>query len=156
MLSVLCACAGPYQYYEGTGLHDAAVAEAAGVWEGAEQTRLTLNQDGTAVVERLDGADFDFDDGWRISGAGTWELTDRAGGQNVVVTVTTRTGVDAREASPPVEKSVAAPLTYTWRFYVRRDAHRGLELFFFFGDPDVGNLYLLRHASASSSAAATS
>ncbi|MFJ9447319.1 hypothetical protein ACIRRH_36520 [Kitasatospora sp. NPDC101235] len=156
MLSVLCACAGPYQYYEGTGLHDAAAAEAAGIWEGAEQTRLTLNQDGTALVQRLDGHDFDFDQGWRLSGTGTWELTDRAGGQDVVVTMTTRTGAETREASPAVRGTFAAPLTYTWRFYARRDAHRSLELFFFFGDPDIGNRYLLRHATASSSTAATS
>ncbi|MFJ1709891.1 hypothetical protein [Kitasatospora sp. NPDC088346] len=114
---------------------------------------MTLNQDGTALVERLDGVEFDFDDGWRLSGTGKWELTDRASGQNVLVTMTTRTGVDAREVSPPAQKSVAAPLTYTWRFHVRRDARGSLELFFLFDDPDIGNLYLLRHASASSPAA---
>ncbi|WP_031077627.1 hypothetical protein [Streptomyces sp. NRRL WC-3742] len=147
LLAALCACAGPGQYFDGTGLHDAAAAEVTGTWEGAEQTRLTLDPAGTALVQRLDGKEFDFDAGWRVTGTGTWELTDRPGGQNVVVTMTARTALDRRADAPTGASSSAAPLTYTWRFNARRDARRSLELFFFFGDPDSGNTYLLRHAA---------
>ncbi|MFJ9697700.1 hypothetical protein [Kitasatospora sp. NPDC101183] len=146
-LTALTACAGPAQYEERIGLHDAAATEAVGDWEGAEQTRLTLNQDGTALVQRLDGREYDFDKGWRLSGTGTWELTDRPSGQNLVVTMTARSAVDRREDVVPAQRGSTAPLTYTWRFDARRDAGRKLELFFLFGDPDSGNLYLLTHAA---------
>ncbi|MEV6180545.1 hypothetical protein [Streptomyces sp. NPDC052015] len=53
----------PYGYYSGTGVHDATVAEVAGAWEYVKGTRAPLRRDGTAVVQRLDGQDFDFDDG---------------------------------------------------------------------------------------------
>lgn len=52
--AALTACAGPYQYYEGTGLHDATAAEVAGDWENLEGTRVALRKDGTALLEKLD------------------------------------------------------------------------------------------------------
>ncbi|MFJ8112688.1 hypothetical protein [Streptomyces sp. NPDC096132] len=144
-LFVLTACAGPYQYYGGTGLHDATAAEAAGTWANVDETRLTLRRDGTALVSRLDGATFDFDDGWRLSGTGTWKLTDDSDGQEVHVTLTTRTGVDTR-ANADTDRSAVdlqPPSTYTWHFYVDRDDRDALVLFFLYGDPDVGNTYVM-------------
>ncbi|WP_328868940.1 hypothetical protein OHT76_01955 [Streptomyces sp. NBC_00287] len=146
VLSLLSACAGPYQYYEGTGLHDATVGEVAGSWKCIEGTRMTLRPDGTAVLQRLDGQDFDFDDGWRVSGTGTWELTDDADGQDVHLTLTTRTGVAMRAAVADASAAAEPPTTYTWRFYLRRDQREALELFFFYGDPDIGNTYVMTRA----------
>ncbi|MFD6992463.1 hypothetical protein [Streptomyces sp. NPDC059943] len=94
-LTVLTAC-GPYQYYGGTGLHDATPAEVAGVWDNIEGTRFAFRDDGTALLEKLDGQDFDFEDGWRLSGKGTWQLTDHDGGQEVRLALTTRTQVESR------------------------------------------------------------
>lgn len=148
-LTVLTACAGPYQYYEGTGLHDATVTEIAGSWECSEETRLVLRQDGTALLRRLDGQGFDFDDGWRLSGDGTWELTDDGAGQDIRVTLTTRTGVERRVTATAADVSAPdPPSTYTWHFYVHRNPHEALELFFFYGDPDVGNTYVMTRTAA--------
>ncbi|MFG2576857.1 hypothetical protein [Streptomyces sp. NPDC048481] len=147
--SVLTAC-GPYQYYDGTGLHDATPAEVAGVWENIEGTRVVFREDGTALLEKLDGQEFDFDDGWRLSGAGTWKLTDAYGGQRVRLALTARTRVERRVPSPADEDPAPeAPSTYTWRFFVDRDRHDEVALFFFYGDPDSGNAYAMKHSTAS-------
>ncbi|MEV5315141.1 hypothetical protein [Streptomyces sp. NPDC052610] len=144
-LTVTAGC-GPYQYYGGTGVHDATEAEVAGSWVNVEDTRVTLHRDGTAVVRRLDGHDFDFDDGWRLSGTGTWELTDDSEGQEVHLALTTRSGVETRaDAEKADDGSVRLdpPETYAWDLYVDRDRHEKVRLFFFYGDPDVGNSYVL-------------
>ncbi|MEU8621302.1 hypothetical protein [Streptomyces sp. NPDC048623] len=131
-------------------LHDATAAEVAGSWENIDDTRLTLRPDGTALLQRLDGQYFDFDDGWRVSGTGTWELTDDADGQDVRLTMTTRTGSAMRDttAAPGTSTPAPPPTTYTWHFYVDRDQHRALKLFFFYGDPDIGNTYVMRRQAA--------
>ncbi|MEV8453180.1 hypothetical protein AB0467_11920 [Streptomyces sp. NPDC052095] len=159
------ACAGPYQYYDGTGLHDATSAELTGDWKCVEGTRVALRKDGTAVLEKLDGQDFDFDDGWRLSGRGTWRLADSSGGQTVRLRLTDRTRVDRRSpetstdtpdptasnatASDPGTSGPEAPSTYSWSFYVDRDKHDAPVLFFFYGDPDIGNTYVMERESAS-------
>lgn len=149
-LTVLSACAGPYQYYTGTGLHDATAAEAAGNWANIEDTQLTLRRDGTALFRQLDGQDFDFDDGWRVSGTGTWELTDDAGGQDIHLTMTSRTAFDTRAPAAAADTPVSTPppTTYTWNFYVRRDQREALELFFMYGDPDIGNTYVMTRTTS--------
>ncbi|MFF0435480.1 hypothetical protein ACFYU9_25040 [Streptomyces sp. NPDC004327] len=110
VLTALTACAGPYQYYEGTGLHDATAAEVAGGWENVEGTRVVLRKDGTALLEKLDGQDFDFEDGWRLSGTGTWQLTDDDGGQVVRLAMTTRTRAVTAPSAPGVGDGVRRPL----------------------------------------------
>lgn len=149
---VLSACAGPAQYYAGTGVHDATVAEAAGTWENIESTRLTLRRDGTASFQHLDGRDFDFDfdfdDGWRVSGTGTWKLSDDADGQDIRLTMTARTGAGTRSDAAVVDASASAPATYRWSMYVDRDERDALALFFFIGDPDNGSTYVLRKVAA--------
>ncbi|WP_424861689.1 hypothetical protein [Streptomyces sp. MMS24-I29] len=173
VLALLSGC-GPAQYYEGTGLHDATAGEVAGEWRCVEETRLTLREDGTAVIQRLDGQDFAFDDGWRLSGEGTWKLKDEWGGQHVRLTLTNRTRVDVRpSAGTDVDAGAdvgtggetgtdagtggevgssadAAPTTYSWDFYVDRDARKKLVLFFFFGDPDSGSSYVMQRFGAPS------
>lgn len=148
--ALLTACAGPSQYYAGSGLHDATVAEVAGGWRTVEGTRVVLRHNGTALVEQLDGQDFDFDYGWRLSGTGTWRLADGDGGQVVRLELTTRTRVDRRL---PVTATGASapepPSTYSWEFSVDRDRHRALTLLFFYGDPDAGNAYVMTREAAS-------
>ncbi|MFB6783040.1 hypothetical protein ACFCX0_38285 [Streptomyces sp. NPDC056352] len=150
VLAVLTACAGPYQYYEGTGLHDTTTAEVAGGWENVEGTRVVLRENGTALFEKLDGQDFDFEDGWRLSGTGTWQLTDRDGGQVVRLALTARTRVGRRFPVTTTDASTPEPpSTYAWSFYVDRDPHDDLELFFFYGDPDIGNTYVMTRETGS-------
>lgn len=149
--AVLTACAGPYQYDEGTGLHDATAAEVAGGWENVEGARVALRKDGTALLEKLDGHDFDFEEGWRLSGTGTWRLADDEGGQTVRLALTTRTRVERRQpvAAGTDPSAVEPPSTYSWSFYVDRDPHDGLVLFFMYGDPDIGNMYVMTREAGS-------
>ncbi|MFE2294010.1 hypothetical protein [Streptomyces sp. NPDC059452] len=144
----LGACAGPGQYFEGTGIRDATVGEVAGSWGNIEDTRLTLRRDGTADFQHLDGQDFAFDDGWRVSGTGTWELTDGDAGQVVRLAMTTRTATGTRSDANSVDASVSAPATYRWSLQVDRDQHDALHLFFFVGDPDAGSTYVLTRGKA--------
>ncbi|MFE6855071.1 hypothetical protein ACFVDH_30255 [Streptomyces sp. NPDC057674] len=144
ILAALTGCAGPYQYYGGTRLHDATTAEVAGFWENAEGTHVALLRDGTALLENLDGQDFDFEDGWRLSGTGTWQLTDDDGGQAVRLSLTTRTRVEKRSPAPVAAPSAQEPpSTYSWFLYVDRDQRDGLVMFFMYGDPDIGNMYVM-------------
>ncbi|MFJ2562713.1 hypothetical protein ACIO02_06890 [Streptomyces sp. NPDC087568] len=150
VLPALTACAGPYQYYEGTGIHDATAAEVAGGWENVKGTRVVLRKDGTALLAKLDGQGFDFEDGWRLSGRGTWQLTDDDGGQVVRLVLTARTRVESRSPTTVTETSTTAPPSeYSWSFYADRDQHDELKLFFFFGDPDIGNTYVMTREAGS-------
>ncbi|MFI8325590.1 hypothetical protein [Streptomyces sp. NPDC085529] len=150
ILAALTACAGPYQHYEGTGLHDATAAEVAGGWENVEGTRVVLHKDGTALIEKLDGKGFDFEDGWRLSGTGSWQLADDDGGQVVRLALTDRTRVEKRSPAPAADPSAPEPpSTYSWFFYVDRDPHDGLVLFFMYGDPDIGNMYVMTRETGS-------
>ncbi|MFG3345684.1 hypothetical protein ACGF1Z_11565 [Streptomyces sp. NPDC048018] len=143
MSGALTACAGPYQYYEGTGVHDTTATEVADGWENVGGTHVVLRKDGSALVVRLDGQDFDFDDGWRLSGSGTWQLTDDDG-QVVRLALTTRTRVERRLPVTGADPSAQEPpSTYSWIFHVDRDQRNGLKLFFFYGDPDIGNTYVM-------------
>ncbi|WUW19534.1 hypothetical protein OG521_01560 [Streptomyces sp. NBC_01463] len=149
VLATLTGC-NPYQYYEGTGIHDTTAAAVAGGWENVEGTRVLLRKDGTALFDKLDGQDFDFDDGWRLSGRGTWQLTDNGGGQVVRLALTARTRVESRSPSPATDTSTPEPpSTYAWSFYVDRDQNDELKLFFFYGDPDIGNTYVMTRKTES-------
>lgn len=148
--AALTACAGPYQYYEGTGIHDATAAEVAGGWENVEGTRVVLRRDGSALLEKLDGQDFDFEDGWRLSGEGTWQLTNADGGQVVRLALTARTRVESRFPATVTDTSTPEPpSTYAWSFNVDRDQHDELQMFFFYGDPDIGNTYVMTREAGS-------
>ncbi|MFD8201128.1 hypothetical protein [Streptomyces sp. NPDC059701] len=143
-LTVTSGC-NPYGSYAGTGVHDATAREIAGTWTCVAGTQVTLRRDGTAVFRRLDGADFDFDEGWRLSGTGTWHLTDTGDGQEIDLDLTRRTGLDYRAdaLSGNDDNSPASPTHYGWDLYVDRGTDKGLRLFFFYGDPDTGNRYVL-------------
>ncbi|MFG3283209.1 hypothetical protein [Streptomyces sp. NPDC048111] len=147
-LGLLTAC-GPYQYYRGTGFHGAKAGEVVGAWENVEGTRVMFRPDGTASIEKLDGQDFDFDRGWRLSGTGTWKLTDSESGQLVLLRLTGRTEVASRSSTTPVDvPAPPPPSAYTWSFFVDHDRHDALVLFFFFGDPDAGSMYLMSRRAA--------
>ncbi|MFE5617361.1 hypothetical protein [Streptomyces sp. NPDC056524] len=125
-------------------------ADVAGSWENVEGTRVVFRKDGTALFERLDGQDFDFDDSWRLSGKGTWQLTDGDGGQVVRLALTARTRAETRSPSTATDTSASEPpSTYAWSFYVDRDQRDELKLFFFYGDPDIGNTYVMTRETGS-------
>ncbi|MFC8535436.1 hypothetical protein ACFUJY_15960 [Streptomyces sp. NPDC057249] len=145
---LLVACAGPAQYYGGSGVHDATAAEVAGDWTNVKGTRVELHEDGTASLTKLDGHDFDYDEGWRLSGTGDWRLADTDGGQVVRLALKAPTRVDRRPSeatgTPLPSADTQPPSTYNWSLYVDRSEHKHeLKLFFFFGDPDIGNTYVL-------------
>ncbi|MGW2782687.1 hypothetical protein ACWC3X_15795 [Streptomyces populi] len=150
-LLVLVGC-NPHMYDEVPAVRDAKRAEIVGAWRCLDATEVTLRADGTAVIRLLDGQEFDFDDGWRASGTGTWELTDeRAGwndGQHVRLTLTSRTASATRAPGPgerlgPSAERAPAPDTYTWTFELQRNDKKRLLLYFFFGDPDSRSAYVL-------------
>ena len=150
-LLALTACS-PHMYDDVPALHDAKPAEVAGSWLGYDRTNVTLRPDGKADIRLLDGQEWDFDDRWRLSGTGTWKLTDqRTGwndGQHVQLTLTSRTAATDRPPEPdePVARPTGRtqpPKTYTWTFELKRDKSKALELYFFFSDPDSRNTYVL-------------
>ncbi|MFD8826283.1 hypothetical protein ACFV1C_28505 [Streptomyces sp. NPDC059605] len=111
---------------------------------------MVLREDGTALFEKLDGQDFDFENGRRLSGAGTWRLADGDGGQVVRLTPTARKRVGRRSPVTGTDApALEPPSTYRWSFYVDRDRHDKLKLFFFYGDPDVGNTYVMTRGPVS-------
>ncbi|MGV9276877.1 hypothetical protein [Streptomyces griseosporeus] len=140
----LTAC-NPHQYDEVPAVHDARPTELPGTWLGYDHTTVTLTPDGKATISLLDGQEFDFDEGWRVSGTGTWKLTThRTGwndGQHVKLTLTTRTESTTRPE--PTPRTSPAPSTYTWTFELRRTEKKALQLYFFFGDPDSRSTYVL-------------
>lgn len=101
-LFVLVGC-NPHMYDEVSAVQDAKRAEIVGSWVCTDRTEVTLLSDGKAVINLLDGQEFDFDDRWRLSGTGEWELTnERAGwndGQHVQLTLTARTSSATRSGS---------------------------------------------------------
>ncbi|MEU2491623.1 hypothetical protein [Streptomyces sp. NPDC007883] len=150
-LFVLAGCS-PHMYDEVSAVRDAKRAEIVGSWVCTDRTEVTLLSDGKAVISLLDGQEFDFDDRWRLSGTGEWELTnERAGwndGQHVQLVLTARTSSATRTPDPaerldPSTEHEPAPETYTWTFELQRDDKKQLTLYFFFGDPDSRSTYIL-------------
>ncbi|MFC9296457.1 hypothetical protein ACFTWH_12450 [Streptomyces sp. NPDC057011] len=127
-------------------VYDARASEIIGTWRCVEGTEVVFHPDRTATVTLLDGQEYDYEGGWRISGPATWRLTAEqpAGwnlGQHVRLDLPARTGAAARggvqEARQP------APDRYLWTFELRRDERQTLELYFFFGDPAARSSYVL-------------
>lgn len=48
--------------------------ELFGTWHGWEGSTLTLEPGAKAKTTKLDGQEFAFDDGWRMTGTGTWSV----------------------------------------------------------------------------------
>ncbi|WP_240138186.1 hypothetical protein [Streptomyces sp. MUM 178J] len=142
------------QTMEGADLH--------GTWEGWAGSLLTLRQGGTAEVLNLDGQEFRFDDEWRMTGSGSWSLSEpgRYKGGNTVgsgyvvhVDVSRRsaedTAVGAQAPSPsPLPTEAAArtsppPEKASWDLGVTKNKAGELTLFFLTSDPDVRDAYYL-------------
>ncbi|MBB1247294.1 hypothetical protein GL263_27670, partial [Streptomyces durbertensis] len=151
LLGLTAAC-NPHMYEpvpSATGLRP---ADVVGTWHGANRTEVELRADGTAAVRRLDGREFDFDQGWRLTGEGEWELTDQAPGgwgegQHVVLRA--RAGCsEFREEDdrwPAPGGRQAAPAEYRWVFELD-GTDGGVRPFFLFGDPDSRSRYYLDRA----------
>ncbi|MFE0511024.1 hypothetical protein [Streptomyces sp. NPDC058964] len=108
-LLALTGCT-PHMYDDVPALHDVKPAEVSGSWLGYDRTNVVLRPDGKADIRLLDGQEWDFDDGWRLSGTGTWRLTDQRTGWNdgrhVRLTLTSRTAAATR---PPRPADAVAP-----------------------------------------------
>lgn len=114
-------------------LHDTKRAEVSGSWIGYDRTNVVFRPDGKADIRLLDGQEWDFDDRWRLSGTGTWKLTDKRTGWNdgrhVQLTPTSRTAVATRAPEPnepldPLADRLQTPKTYTWSELRARQAGR--------------------------------
>ncbi|MFD7619908.1 hypothetical protein [Streptomyces sp. NPDC059802] len=151
-LLVLSGCV-PGRYADVPAVTGVSAAEIVGTWRCIDGTEVTMRADGTAGVKQLDGQDFDFDRQWRMSGTGTWELTDRpmgwSDGQHVSLSVTRRTSSAWREPADAADGVAVdgdfrepAPDSYTWTLELER-REKGLALYFFYSDPDNRNTYYL-------------
>ncbi|MFE6055233.1 hypothetical protein ACFQ6N_31170 [Kitasatospora sp. NPDC056446] len=81
-----------------------------GTWTGWGGSSVTLGPAGAAQAVRLDGQEFRFDDKWRMTGTGSWELLEpgRYQGGNTVgrgfvvhLTVTSEPGLTAPDGTAP-------------------------------------------------------
>lgn len=149
---LLSGC-NPHMYDEVPGVSDVRLSELTGTWRCVEGTRVELKPDGTAVITRLDGQEWDFYDRWRLSGTGTWSLTgDDVGwsdGQHVRLRLDARTSWEERadaEDTALDDDGGPAPERYTWTLELDRDAKGGLVVFFLYGDPDSRSDYVLETA----------
>ncbi|MFE3941093.1 hypothetical protein ACFXPV_04310 [Streptomyces sp. NPDC059118] len=131
-------------------------AEIVGAWRCVDGAEVTMRADGTATVKQLDGQEFVFDRQWRMSGTGTWELTDRPmgwnDGQHVSLSVSRRTSSTWRDPADAAngvavggDSREPVPDSYTWTLELER-RKKGLALYFFYSDPDNRNTYYLEKA----------
>lgn len=137
-----------------------------GTWKGWAGSSLTLQPGGVAEVTDLDGQEFRFDDGWRMTGTGIWSLSEPGsykGGNTVgngsVVHVTVnpvakrpsketgaeRSGLLASSPLPTdaATRTVPPPAEASWDIGVVKDKSGRPALFFLTSDPDVRDTYYL-------------
>ncbi|MFJ9055781.1 hypothetical protein [Streptomyces sp. NPDC102409] len=133
---------------------DASSGELRGDWRGPDGAQVLLEPDGRAEVQDLGGENWDFDEGWRLSGTGTWKLIkgDKGtigGAPAVQVVITQVTDRTQRTSDDPDERTVSPqePLSeYTWEFGMER-TDEGLQPYYLAGDPDVATLYQLERVA---------
>ncbi|MEV1092863.1 hypothetical protein [Streptomyces microflavus] len=141
-------------------------ADLHGTWKGWSGSSLTLRPGGVAEVADLDGQEFRFDDGWRMTGSGTWSLSEpgaNKGGNTVgdgsvvrVVAKPSAGSIDSSaeraggspSAAPPdpagaATRTAPPPAQAAWDLSVVKDKSGRLELFFLTSDPDVRDTYYL-------------
>ncbi|MFI2607819.1 hypothetical protein [Kitasatospora sp. NPDC018619] len=146
-------------------------ADLEGTWTGWGGSSVTLGPAGAARTARLDGQEFRFDDNWRMTGQGSWELYEpgRYRGGNTVgrgfvvhLTVTSDPGGAAPGGEAPTEPAAAsaspstgvdereaagrtapAPAQGTWDMGVTRDRDGRTILYFLTSDPDNRDTYSL-------------
>ncbi|MFK0189512.1 hypothetical protein [Kitasatospora sp. NPDC090308] len=137
-------------------------ADLEGTWTGWGGSNVTLKPAGAAQVVQLDGQEFRFDDNWRMTGSGNWELHEPGhyqGGNTVGrgyvvhLTVTAEpdrgtpggttpapTGIPEQEAA---DRTAPAPALGTWDMGVTRDHEGRTILYFLTSDPDNRDTYSL-------------
>lgn len=138
----------------------ASLRDMYGTWKGWAGSSLTLRPDATASVVKLDGQEFDFDDGWRMTGKGTWTLkepgTYRGGntvGNGSVVQLSISSEVGAADASAApgsgsteanaASRTASPPEKAVWDLGVMKGEGGEMRLFFLTSDPDVRDTYYL-------------
>ncbi|MFE0642724.1 hypothetical protein ACFW2Y_14075 [Streptomyces sp. NPDC058877] len=142
------------------------LADLQGTWSGWEGSTLTLGPNGQAKATDLDGQEFRFDDNWRMTGQGTWELYEpgryKGGnmvGRGYVVHVTVKSAArapspssspaDASGLGPSATPSDASartalpPAEATWYMGVTKGKSGRPALFFLTSDPDARDTYTL-------------
>ncbi|MEV6425641.1 hypothetical protein [Streptomyces sp. NPDC051662] len=145
--------------------------ELYGTWHGWEGSSLTLKPGAKAETTKLDGQEFAFDDGWRMTGTGTWSMQEPGayrGGNTVgngsvirleaAPAANAATSVDGADATPPVgtpdtaaspdpmdaaSRTAPPPARATWALGVTKEKNGKLRLFFLTSDPDVRDTYYL-------------
>ncbi|MFD9503566.1 hypothetical protein [Streptomyces sp. NPDC060035] len=142
-----------------------AAADLHGTWKGWGNSSVELRADGVAAVRDLDGQEFRFDEGWRMTGSGTWSLSApgrNKGGNTVgagfVVRLTVelpgqreegKGSVDPSQSASPsrlptaAARTAAPPAKASWDMGVVKDKGGRLALFFLTSDPDVRDTYYL-------------
>ncbi|MFF1920196.1 hypothetical protein ACFVW8_06415 [Streptomyces sp. NPDC058221] len=140
-------------------------ADLYGTWTGWKGSSLTFQPESRAVVENLDGQEFEFDDAWRMSGPGSWRLLKpgayRGGntvGNGSVIQIKASPGGGAGKKDPAAESPEAEkeftpddvasrteppPEKAVWDIGVTRSKKGKLRLFFLTSDPDVRDTYYL-------------
>ncbi|MEU2246475.1 hypothetical protein [Streptomyces sp. NPDC019224] len=140
-------------------------ADFYGTWVGWKGSSLTFQPEHRAVVKKLDGQEFAFDDAWRMSGPGSWRLLKPGayrGGNTVgdgwVIQVKASSGSRAVKEDPVAEGAGPAseinpddvasrteppPGKAEWDIGVTRSKKGELRLFFLTSDPDVRDTYYL-------------
>lgn len=154
VLVVLTSGCGALFYPTLPTVRDASTSELAGDWTGPDGAKVILEGDGRAEVRNLGGEDWDFDEGWGLTGTGTWQLVKGGSGQTiggapaVQVSITNVTGQIQR---PPrdIDEWTTEPFApiaqYTWEFGMER-TNEGLQPYYLAGDPDAPNLYHLERS----------
>jgi len=152
VLGTACAPVWDHRYEAKPAPVRVSAAAVTGDWEGWLGSRISLRSGGRAEVTLLDGQEWGFDDGWRMTGSGRWRIEkatgDDADGRRrdeIHMTITAESFVMRRESPPMPDQDPFAkpPKTYEWVIDVaKKDGE--LNLYFLTGDPDVRDYYVLR------------
>ncbi len=143
------ACIAPDARYEREPAPEPVKSgELTGDWKGWRGSALELVSGGRATVTKLDGQSWDFDDGWRMTGKGTWRHE-----QNILVVSVKANDVAERPRSAddpgvplPSPNPEEFPKEYRWQFKARHGEKGRLEIYFFTGDPDTRDAYVMWQA----------
>ncbi|MFJ9554662.1 hypothetical protein ACIRPH_12650 [Nocardiopsis sp. NPDC101807] len=135
-------CTLVHRYFPVPQVREVAQEELVGTWLGWEGSSVTLHEGGEAEFHRLDGGGMDFDEGWRVTGTGEWEVyeTDHIGPRVMLTLVETTATEEVPEDSPyrvPTrERWRTGPSeSYSWGFGLDRDGG-DLRMYLFISDED--------------------
>ncbi|MFI6645773.1 hypothetical protein [Streptomyces sp. NPDC050504] len=147
-------CAAVVVTADGCGLiplpsvDDASPEELFGTWAGGGGSVVALEADGDAEARQLRGEEWSYDEGWAMTGTGTWRLIEGGDGQTlagapaVEVSVSKVTRMKDWPAADALGHARSPLRGYTWRFGMDR-TDEGLKPYYLAGDPDTAFLYYL-------------